>query len=130
MTCTSKSDSSDVTVGRIRVAKWPDSGPTTSTLGWCRSTDFLKWMRVANGLNEVSRSVTSYCWASTHTESIRKCGRSCVARIVEMISLAAQAWLTPGLLRTDRGSPRRVRATAPDAESTGWPAHRLISYPA
>ena len=106
-------------MGRISVAKWPDSGPTTRTFGWCSSTDFLKWMREANGLNEVSRSVTSYCWASTHTESIRNCGRSCVALIVATISLAAQAWETPGLLRIDRGSRRRVRATAPDVESAG-----------
>ncbi len=119
-----------MTVGLMSVAKCPDSGPTMRTRGWSSSTDLRKWMRVANGLNDVSRSVTVYCSASTHTESIPKEGRSCVARIVDMTSVAAHAWLNPGLLRTPLGRARRVRARAPDVESAGWAAHRLISYPA
>jgi hypothetical protein len=57
-------------------------------------------------------------------------GRACVALMPDTTSDAAHAWLISGLLRMPAGRPRRARAIAPEVDSAGWAAQRLISYPA
>jgi hypothetical protein len=58
------------TVARNKVAKWPDSGATTSTRGCAWLTSFLKCSSVPNGVTSAASSVTATCSWPTVTLSM------------------------------------------------------------
>ena len=74
------------TVARSSVAKWPDSGATTSTRGCAVSMFFLKCSSVANGVTRAASSWTATSWLPTITLSMPKGGRSWVSPAREISS--------------------------------------------
>ena len=82
VTHTSCSGSSVRTVPRRRVAKWPESGATRSTLGSSTASgavSFRKCSSVPNGVTSVASSSTATCRRPTVTGPMSKGGRSWVS---------------------------------------------------
>ena len=127
MTNTSWSDSSVRMVGRIRVVKCPDMGPTTSTRGWPETDGFRKCSRVPNGVVSTGRSDTAASWPSTGTMSMPKSGRSWVGRAWATMSQAARRWRTAGVRASGAGSACSAFAVSWDAATAGAPARRFNS---
>ena len=83
---TSCSGSKVRTVARNSVAKWPESGATTSTRGWATATSFLKCNSVPNGVRAAGSSRTSTSRLPTLTWEMPKGGRVCVRPAREISS--------------------------------------------
>ena len=80
MTYTSWSATSDRTVERNRVEKWPASAETSSTVGWGSETPLAKWSSEENGVVRTTSSTTAICPPATVVWSIPNGGRSWVSR--------------------------------------------------
>ncbi len=113
-------------VGRIRVVKCPDIGPTTSTR-FCPVTPLWKLIRVANGEDHFARSVTTTSMSPTPTEVIPNSGRVCVGRAFAAISHTARTCRRLRDLSRLGGNLRRAFAVSAEAVTAGVPSRRLSS---
>ena len=73
------------------MAKWPDIGATTNTLGWGGAPGLAKRKRLAKGVLNTTSSSTGTAWPSTITGLLRQAGRSWVSSASAITLQAAAA---------------------------------------
>ena len=110
--CTSCSGSSTRTVSRSRVAKWPLSGATSSTLGCAGTPSLAKRRSVPNGVAKTSSSRTGTTRLPTFDSVMPKEGRRWVS--VARLTISQSAPAARQLSRSpppDRPCPAAVAQT-------------------